>query len=176
MEIARLRKQRDDYAWAAGRYISQLVEEYKMREALLTHLEEASEWVCCECGERGNPSSSKWRWNGDQWEHHHEYPIGHVLAEHKPEPIPTATSGSPPPRSVLEIVRAHLKQNGFDGLSNEDGECACIFSDLAPCGEMSQKCRAGYRRLCDCGDHDYHIGDNHDVLDDPARTPTPEAP
>lgn len=48
--------------------------------ALKKHFDQARQWVC-ECGERCDPCSAEWRWNGAQWEHHHGYPIGHVAAE-----------------------------------------------------------------------------------------------
>ncbi len=49
---------------------------------LQKNMEEAVEWVC-DCGERCNPSSEHWRWNGLHWEHFHGYPIGHVAATRK---------------------------------------------------------------------------------------------
>lgn len=58
---------------------------------------------------------------------------------------------------VREIVEAHLKKHGFDGLYS-DNECACLVGDLAPCGEIGLGCMPGFRKPCDCGDHDYHIG------------------
>ena len=58
---------------------------------------------------------------------------------------------------VIDIVKKYLNENGFDGLFNEDNECACKADDLAPCGEMSDACEAGKLAACNCGDHDWHI-------------------
>lgn len=45
----------------------------------------ATDWLC-ECGKRpGNDVHTKWRWDGENWQHYHGYPIGHVIAEYKPE-------------------------------------------------------------------------------------------
>lgn len=38
-------------------------------------------WRCYECGDYpGSPGSdlARWRWVGNQWEHHHGYPVGHM--------------------------------------------------------------------------------------------------
>ena len=59
--------------------------------------------------------------------------------------------------TVIEIVRVHLEQNGYDGLFNEDAGCACENGDLAPCMEIGADCEAGYKTECDCGEHDWHI-------------------
>jgi len=57
------------------------------------------------------------------------------------------------------MLHNYLADNGYDGLFNSDGECACLADDLAPCGYLSENCKAGYRQECDCGEnHDYHIG------------------
>lgn len=37
----------------------------------------AVEYRCSECGATGDPSSSYWRWNGDEWEHDHGYEQSH---------------------------------------------------------------------------------------------------
>ena len=59
--------------------------------------------------------------------------------------------------NVLQIVEERLRADGYDGLTHCDGECGCLISDLAPCGDMLDTCEAGYRVPCECGDHDYHI-------------------
>ena len=45
---------------------------------------------------------------------------------------------------VLELVKISLKKKGFDGL-RRDGECGCDLDDLAPCGEITAHCEAGYK-------------------------------
>lgn len=45
---------------------------------------DTANWVC-ECGEKADGGSAKWRWNGTVWEHHHGYPIGHVTANYLPD-------------------------------------------------------------------------------------------
>ena len=61
--------------------------------------------------------------------------------------------------NVKEILKKHLKDNGFDGLYCED--CGCDMNDFLP-GDMCPlpECEPGYKVECDCGDHDWHI--HHD--------------
>lgn len=66
--------------------------------------------------------------------------------------------------TVLDIIREHLTANGYDGLYNTDGECACELSDLAPCGGITGECRPGHKIPCDgeggsecMGDCYFHI-------------------
>jgi len=47
--------------------------------------------------------------------------------------------------NCLEIIKAYLKEHGFDGLY--DGECGCEISDLAPCGVDFSQCKPGYKVL-----------------------------
>lgn len=60
--------------------------------------------------------------------------------------------------NVRSIVREFLKSAGFDGLYEQDGECACLVDDLAPCEQDAMVCRPGYRVPCDCGEmHGFHV-------------------
>ncbi len=62
---------------------------------------------------------------------------------------------------VIEIVKSWLRGHGYDGLYNE-GECACVVADLAPCGEIGHDCKAGYKTdgcTEDCGlGCNFHVG------------------
>lgn len=53
--------------------------------------------------------------------------------------------------TVREIVIAHLKSVGADGLCSE--ECGCGIDDLAPCGGDFSECKPAKRHACDgsCG-------------------------
>ena len=53
--------------------------QVRHKNPVMQHLAEAVNWLC-ECGETCSPFSDKWRWNGEAWEHHHGYPVGHVVA------------------------------------------------------------------------------------------------
>ncbi len=62
--------------------------------------------------------------------------------------------------TVNEIIEQYLKASNFDGLFNEDTDCACLVVDgLAPCGEVSRECKAGMRVACptECGEHEWHV-------------------
>jgi hypothetical protein len=54
--------------------------------------------------------------------------------------------------TVIEIVKAHLIANGFDGLVQVDAECGCLIEDLQPCGSDCSACEPGYRGAHEEGD------------------------
>ena len=59
--------------------------------------------------------------------------------------------------NTKEIIEKYLRDNGFDGLYNED-DCACSLDDLVTCGDILIDCEAGHRVPCDCGrSHNFHI-------------------
>jgi len=66
--------------------------------------------------------------------------------------------------TVRDIIQEYLKKNGYDGLYNEAGDCACLVDDLMPCtaceGVYVDDCEPGYKTPCDCGGHDWHISAN----------------
>ena len=55
--------------------------------------------------------------------------------------------------TVKELIKQYAKENGFDGLVHDWGECGCEIDDLCPC-ELSDlaDCAFGYKVPCDCGD------------------------
>jgi hypothetical protein len=59
--------------------------------------------------------------------------------------------------TIKEIVKKYLEDNSYDGLYNDDWDCACDVKDLMPCYDRSYQCSAGYRAPCDCGEHNFHI-------------------
>ena len=66
---------------------------------------------------------------------------------------------SPLTKDVKGIIKAYLKMEGFDGLCNTAVECACLLSDLAPCGNMSEECKPGHKTECRCGMRSQHSCD-----------------
>lgn len=61
---------------------------------------------------------------------------------------------------VVGMVADWLKRHKYDGLYNPEC-CACLIDDLAPCGEMQNECRPGYRADCSdaCGcEHYFYEG------------------
>jgi len=61
------------------------------------------------------------------------------------------------PRNVGEILKAYLRENGYDGLCNPNIECECDFDDFAPCtdnpmyGGISTECQPAHRREVEPG-------------------------
>jgi hypothetical protein len=68
-------------------------------------------WRCAECGEIPG-LDSRWRWNGEAWEHHHGYPVGHVRADY------FATDGRVP----VEAPRATQEEEQEAVQTRVDGE------------------------------------------------------
>lgn len=79
---------------------------------------------------------------------------------------------------VFEIVQNYLVANGYDGLVDDFGECACLVGELAPCAQIGGSCRAGHRVHVPRGSCEYHgAGCTWHIA--PGRRPSPapgEAP
>jgi hypothetical protein len=66
--------------------------------------------------------------------------------------------------NIIPLIE-YLKSNGYDGLYNDEGFCACELNDLAPCEDLSfMECKPGYKVPCiksECengGECKFHIG------------------
>lgn len=57
--------------------------------------------------------------------------------------------------TVIEIVAARLREQGFDGLVNPGIECGCLRDDLAPCAGDFGNCEPGYRGADETGEGDW---------------------
>ncbi len=64
----------------------------------------------------------------------------------------------------LEIIKAWLKANGYDGLYTED--CGCSVDDLAPCSESPADCMAGYILPRNAMGGDFSIGPRKEGKED----------
>ena len=62
-------------------------------------------------------------------------------------------------KTVIEIIKKNLIEEGFDGLYNEDLECGCELADLEPCGEIRSDCTAGYKHPVLPG-YDFYVKDH----------------
>lgn len=54
--------------------------------------------------------------------------------------------------TVAHIVKIWLEDHPeYDGLVSPSN-CACLTTDLEPCGEMRNDCVAGHKIECECGE------------------------
>jgi hypothetical protein len=61
-------------------------------------------------------------------------------------------------KTCLDIIKEYLKDNGYDGLFNIEGECGCELADLAPCDSLCvDLCEPGVKIEDDSGEHDWLI-------------------
>jgi len=55
--------------------------------------------------------------------------------------------------TIIEITRAYLVANGYDGLVSQCADCGCLADELAPCCSDISQCEPGYRGVME-EDHD----------------------
>ncbi len=63
-------------------------------------------------------------------------------------------------KPLLEIVREYLSNNFYDGLYNDDCECACTRDDLSPGDCIAADCTAGVYHPNQSG-YEFRIGEPH---------------
>jgi len=65
--------------------------------------------------------------------------------------------------AIRDIIKQWLKDNGYDGLVDEPGECGCTLDDFMPCCEgWMLDCEPGYKRPCPGEDKcEYNCGGWH---------------
>jgi hypothetical protein len=67
---------------------------------------------------------------------------------------------------VKEIILKYLKDNGYEGLVNEDAECGCELEDLMCCDNSCENCEPGYKHKCPEGhEFDWIIAASKDKPD-----------
>lgn len=77
--------------------------------------------------------------------------------------------------NVHDIIQAHLKEIGAEGLANGDEECGCDIDDLAPCGEACMGCVPAHHCLIPTMEGGYiavyiGIGSSHRYIRAPRQT------
>lgn len=50
--------------------------------------------------------------------------------------------------TVKKIIERYLRENGYDGLTDAFGDCACFIGDLMPCESTIADCIAGHKVPC----------------------------
>jgi hypothetical protein len=64
--------------------------------------------------------------------------------------------------TIRDVIEKYSIENGYDGLFNEDSECACFNGDLISCGfETNGNCEFGYKMVCpNCKTHSICISND----------------
>jgi hypothetical protein len=64
--------------------------------------------------------------------------------------------------TVHDIVANYLREHGYAGLCNADGECGCDISDFMPCHDFCGDCEPAY--LADCNHCVRGCGETYDMM------------